>query len=331
MSTKQSNQKKSQAAQMAALTNSVKQLAAAAKSGNASPAKVKRGNKGAAKARAAPAAKFTDACRRVGLKDLVAHQVSWVIGNVYVGNGVLGSNDNVFFFTFGNLVTGAQSGQVPILGGDESLGATYVRDIEKYYSRKIIRKLQLRLVSLVPSTANSMMVAIGPVRGSGAAGDTVLSAGAAVTAPSLVNTLGMAGAKSFASYESGVLDLTPYIAGGSGAAQNEFTINADGESPSQWGTGAFDLVGLSPAAFVVSGSNATAGLRGTTTHYLIAEMIVDFMDFLGGNANSNPTAFALSRSDATYILRFLMTSSQKGASELPLVKDLVKYLGTDSH
>lgn len=287
------------------------------------------------KTRSRPAATVTDGAKRVGMKDLIAHEVSWVCGSVYVGNGSVGTNDNIFFLAnassgAGQLVTGSETGQVPILGSDETIGASYVRDIEKYFSRKVIRKLGLRLISLDPSTANSMMVMVAPVRGCGAAADTVLSSAAGATAPTLTNVLAMQGAKSFSSYESGYLDLTKYIAGGFGPKQNEFNINADGLGPTSWGIGNMDLTGLSPCGFVVTGRNSTAGLRGGNTHYVVVEAVVDFLDFLGGMPNNNPTALALSKSDALFVLKILMTSGTKNPSDLDLTRKLVKFVGKDS-
>lgn len=283
-----------------------------------------------AKARSRPAAVFADQCRRIGLKDLRAHELSWVCGRVYIGDGTFGLLDQIYFLT-GDLkiVDNAQAGQVPILGSDEGIGVNYVRDIEKYFSRKVIKSLKVRFVSTTPSTANSMMVTVGPVRGCSSQGDTIVISAPATPSPvSLMGVMSMQGAKSFASYESCELDLTKFVAGGSGPYQNEFSINADGESASQWGTGSMDLVGISPAGFVVAGTNGTTGLRGGTTHYVVVEMVVDLLDFLGGVPNSNPTALIVkSKEDALFLLKLIMMSGQKDAASLPITKSLVKFVG----
>lgn len=231
----------------------------------------------------------------IGMKDLIAHEVSWLAGYTTVGNGTLGTTDAVYFepgASTGNVVNNATgSGMVPILGADTAIGQSYVSDIEKHYSRKRIRKVTLELVSLNPSTANACMVYVGPVRGPGAAGDTSLSNGV-VTAATLPNVLGMTDALTAASYESKKLEMTRFIAGGSGGAQNEFAISRDGDDVSTaWGAGNMDLDMIAPCAFVVAGTNATAALRGTRVHMIVIRQIVDLLDFLGGQSLAIPEAF----------------------------------------
>jgi len=85
------------------------------------------------------------------------------------------------------------------------------------------------------------------------------------------------------------MNMTPYIAGGSGSRQNEFNINSPGlgEVVATSGTTAY-LSALLPCAFVVSGHNSTSGLRGTQTHGVILSMNVDLLDFIGGTAELEP-------------------------------------------
>lgn len=233
-----------------------------------------------------------DRTANIGMSDLSAHRISWIAGYTYVGNGTLGAQDDVFFRLSGSpttVVNGATgSGMVPILASDGNVGQTYVADIEKHYSRKRVRKTSIQLVSLQPSTANSCVAWIAPVRGPGASGDTIAVA-TATAAPALANIMGMAGARPVSSWEHGSLDLTPYIAGGSGAKQNEFAISRDGDDASTvWGAGSNDLDLIAPCAFVIGGSNSTAGLRGTNVHAVVVTQVVDFLDFIGGMSLSNP-------------------------------------------
>ncbi len=228
---------------------------------------------------------------KIGLNDLQAHRISWVCGYTLVGNGTLGTTDDIFFSPTGSsIVNGATGGgAVPILGADVSIGQTYVSDVEKHYARKRVRRCLLHLVPLQPSTANSAMVYCAPIRAAGASGDTVL-VNTATAAPTVANTLGMAGVVKASSWESVTLDLTPYIAGGYGPQQNEFNISVDGASTA-WGTGGTDLNGISPTAFVISGVNSTAALRATKLHLVVVEQVVDLIDFLGGNSLPTPLSF----------------------------------------
>lgn len=272
-----------------------------------------------------------NAARFIGMDDLEAHKVSWIAGSVYVGNGTNGATDSVYFSSnTSGLVPGTSGGgQVPILGSDAGVGKSYVSDIEKYYARKVIRKLKVRLLSVQPSTANSMVALIAPVRGPAASGDTVTFTAATTAAPAYSNVVGMTGVKSVPSYKDAVLDMTPYIAGGSGPKQNEFSINRDGDtSGTAWGAGTLDLVGIAPAAFVISGVNGTTGLRGGITHYVVIETVADYLDFLGGMSNPNPLSFAtkLNPKEAEICLRALLTSPGKEVRDFEFVRALVRWL-----
>jgi len=214
------------------------------------------------------------------------------------------------------------------LGSDGGVGISYVNAIEKHYSRKIIRSCRLQLFSAQPSTANSMVCLIAPIRGCGASGDTVTFTAATTAAPSYSNVIGMSGCINTPSYKDNSLDLTPYIAGGSGARQNEFTINRDGDTAgTAWGAGTIDLVGLAPCAFVVSGTNGTTGLRGAVTHYVCIETVVDLLDFIGGMSNPNPISFTATPEEAMCYLKTLMSLPQKEVRDSHLVKALVRFIG----
>lgn len=229
------------------------------------------------------------------MTDLKAHRISWLAGYTLVGNGTLGATDSVYF-TAPNQTTitpaSAGGGMVPVLGADPAIGQTYVSDVEKHYSRKRIRECRLHFIPVQPSTANSAMVYVGPVRGPGSSGDSLAATGTGA-APTVPNVIGMAGSKGFASWEHASIDLTPYIAGGSGPQQNEFAISRDGDdASSQWGNGNMDLDLICPCAFVISGQNSTPALRGTVLHMIVVEQVVDLLDFIGGVALAFPESLA---------------------------------------
>lgn len=233
---------------------------------------------------------------RIGMSDLIAHRISWIAGYTYVGDGTLGATDSVYFRPAGattDVTTGATgAGMVPFLSTDAQIGQTYLADVEKHFARKRVRRAAVRLVSLQPSTANSCMVQVAPVRGPGASGDTNPLTASIVAAPVLANVMGMSGSKSVASWEHATIDMTPFIAGGSGATQDEFSIAAtDGDSA--WGSGAIDVSGIAPCAFVITGQNSTAALRGTNVHAVILEETVDLLDFIGGQSIPFPIGFSV--------------------------------------
>lgn len=288
---------KAMAAQIAALGNQIKQLHAAKK---AKPSHVAKSNKkGRTKAKKernldAPAATLTRA-PQLGMGDLMAHRIAWLCGFTYVGDGTLGVIDSVYFRPASGAsgVAGAfgdSQAVVPILSSDTVVGQTYLRDIEKYYARKRVRTTKLHLVPFNTSTANSAQIFVAPIRGPGSAGDTVVSA--TPLSLTVANTLGMNGVKNAACWSQVAVDLTPYIAGGSGAKQNEFAVSRTGDDVSTaWGAGAMDLTNICPCSFSIAGNNSTAALRGTNVHYVIVEQVIDLLDFLGGNSLARPLAF----------------------------------------
>lgn len=277
------------------------------------------------------AARFQDQARRVGMRDLRSHEVSYIAGYVYVGDGTNGATDSVYFRSAGaNAATPGNTGggQVPVLPSDSYIGQSYVRDVEKHYSRKWYKRIHLSAVSVQPATSNSMVFAIAPGRGCGQSGDVVNIWGATTAAPTLQNTLGMAGAKSAASWQTLDLDLTPYIAGGSGGDQKEFNISVDGDSSqTAWGVAGMDLTGIAPCTFTVAGTNSTAALRGTNTHYILVTTIVDYLDFIGGNSVVSPLAFTMTEDELRTMFRLMIQSQDKGVREGRVFKGLLQHFG----
>jgi hypothetical protein len=86
-----------------------------------------------------------------------------------------------------------------------------------------------------------------------------------------------------ASWQNGILNLNSYIAGGSGALQNEFGNIAHAQADVFAATDSDEVLSLlSPVGFAVSGSNTTAALRGTKTHAVLVEIEFTFLDYMGG-------------------------------------------------
>jgi hypothetical protein len=241
---------------------------------------------------------------RLGLGDIKRLVMSWVAGYTYVGDGTNGTAASVYFLPASagtpkwlvrGFVAGSSSGQVPIAGSDPDLGQAYIADVEKHFQRKIIRAMRLRLDSLQPSTSNNMMVVVAPSRGPGgtAASVPITYATAAVTANTVENVSSMKGSFPVDSWESKVCDITEFIAGGSGAKQNEFEISkgpavgtsiyvTSGVYPVDAG------VGCIPGCFAIAGNCTTAGLNGTKVHLVSIEQEVDLIDFVGGMSQAAP-------------------------------------------
>jgi hypothetical protein len=235
---------------------------------------------------------------RLGISDIRSLRIAWVIGFTYVGNGVNGTANSVYFNTASltwiikGMASGS-SGQVPILDADTDVGQTYVKDIIKHFARKVVKRMWLHVDSLQPSTSNNMMAMIGVSRGPGGsvASIPITSATAAITSNTVGNVASMRGSFPVDSFESKTIEITDMIAGGSGARQNEFEIQDAVAASSFYATTAtatvIDPDGLVPACLAVAGNNTTAGLEGTNVHQISVEQEIDLLDYLGGMAQAD--------------------------------------------
>jgi hypothetical protein len=214
------------------------------------------------------------------MPDLQAHTVSWIAGSVYIGNGTLGATNGVYFQDSTGTYNVTQP--VPVLGADAYVGASYVLALEKLYRRKRYRRVRVHFLAVQSSTTNNMTLTVSPVRGPPSTGETGgghTDTTAAITQSAVMS---MTGSKTCDSFEDAVLDLTPFIAGGSGSAQNEFAIGTSGQSPGGSPiTGTQNLLGACPASFVVGGNSTVSALQGTATHRVVIETVVDYLDFIG--------------------------------------------------
>jgi len=230
--------------------------------------------------------------RRVGMSDMIGHVISWLVGYIYVGNGTLGATDSVYAADPSKTYTVVQGGtgygaNVPMAAADNLVGASYARDIIKHYARLRIRKVALDVVPLFPNTSSGMSVIVAPQRGRGSVGAVATDTTAALP---YTDVLSMAGSKQCASWEKMSFDMTPFIAGGGGSAQNEFDTQTGQSTTTAVNNEVGSQLPTVPCTFAVSGNNSTSGLRGTTTHALIGVFVVDLIDFLGGNSVNEPVA-----------------------------------------
>jgi len=230
---------------------------------------------------------------RLGVSDIRRLRIAWVLGYTYVGNGTSGTALGVYLQTASGtwLVKGfaaGSSGQAPILNADLDLGQTYVKDIIKHFARLVVKRMWVHVDSLQPSTSNNMMAMIGISRGPGGAPASIpiTVATASVTFNSVGNVASMRSAFPVDSFESKTLEITEFIAGGSGPKQNEFEIQDAIANASFYTTTAtatvIDPDGLVPSCIAVAGNCTTAGLEGTNVHQISIEQEIDLLDYLGG-------------------------------------------------
>jgi len=237
---------------------------------------------------------------RTGISDIRRLRIAAVIGFTYVGNGTNGTANSVYFLTASQTwliqgLTANSSGQVPVALADTDVGQAYVKDVEKHFVRKVIRRMWLHVDSLQPSTSNNMMAIIGFSRGPGGMARSIPKAlaTASVTANTVANLASMRGSFPIDSWEHKSIEITEFIASGSGSSQNEFEIipapNLGGTSQAIYVTDGtqptVDGEGLIPACIAVAGNSTTAGLQGTIVHQITIEQEIDLIDYVGGMAD----------------------------------------------
>jgi len=222
----------------------------------------------------APAAVSVGWNRKMGLPDMKM-KLSWQMGTVFVGNGTLGASGSVYFR---NLAGSIYVSGVPVALNDSAtyLVPSYLQDVVKHFARLAVQKLRIRAVPIVSSTANSATLFIAPIRG----GQFFATAPVSDTTASLTvgQMMTMKGVVGGAVYEEFGLDLTPYLAGGSGAKQNEVAVaNEEFTSATTVGADAQVLCGIT-----IGGNVVTTSLNGYNTHYLLVDAELSLLDFIGG-------------------------------------------------
>jgi len=237
----------------------------------------------------APAARMSRAFQ-AGMSDVKSHVISWLLGYIYVGNGTLGATDAVYMVDPTVTYTVTPSGYTgipgaPVYESDSVFGASYALDVVKHYSRIRRRRMRVKVKSIQPATSNSMQVLIAASRGPSYIGSTATdtTAGASYT-----NVVSMRDVKDAPCWGDTELDLTPFIAGGNGPQQNEFDTAIGDDTKTETGAPAYSTRGVVPCCLIVSGKNSTTGLRGTTTHAVFVEELVDLIDWTGGTGVANP-------------------------------------------
>lgn len=230
--------------------------------------------------RGVPAAISSNQRARAGLDDVRDMEIAYDSAQVYVGNGTNGAANTVYFcgtdanslFTFNS--------PFPILpmdqGGSPSWGQAYCADVFKHYARYRVKRVTAQYLPNNVSTANELSIYLAPVRG-GCAGiaATSLSAAQPVQKYSIAAVQALKGACGGAAWEKPAIDLTPYVAGGTGPKQNEFSV--------------YDTIGSNsgtnneavPCAFVAAGYCGTAALQATYVGNVRVTMLVDLLDFIG--------------------------------------------------
>jgi len=169
----------------------------------------------------------------MGISDLRAVNFAYQMGYVWIGNGTLGTNDNVYFAD--SSATYTVTGVVPILPADATLGASYITNVWKQFARVVYHRIRVHImpVAAAVSSSTTIDVVLAPFRGG--SGVPVFKTDT-TAGNSAVSAVGFSGAVQFDMWQGISMDITKFIAGGSGTRQNEFNVASSVASTSETAT-----------------------------------------------------------------------------------------------
>lgn len=225
----------------------------------------------------------------MGISDLRAVNFAYQMGYVWIGNGTLGTNDNVYFAD--SSATYTVTGVVPILPADATLGASYITNVWKQFARVVYHRIRVHImpVAAAVSSSTTIDVVLAPFRGG--SGVPVFKTDT-TAGNSAVSAVGFSGAVQFDMWQGISMDITKFIAGGSGTRQNEFNVASSVASTSETATtGTL----IAPCGLFFAGDSTGSSYRGFGVGRVYVEILVDLLDFTGGYVAANP---GLSLSDA---------------------------------
>jgi len=221
-----------------------------------------------------------------GFDDIMRQRFSYQAGFVYVGNNTLGKSGGVYAVE--NTQTDLLTNWIPIMPPDALLGQSYIADVWKHYARVRYHAIKLHVmpISIGNATSTQLDVVLAPYRG-GAIAPTLTTTTTA--ANNTGNVIGQSGSMQFNIWCGATMDLTPYIAGGSGAKQNEFNIpNSVAITSSTVTTNSL----VSPAGWILAGDTVASTYDGAYLGRMYCEVLVDLLDFTGGFTEANPEVTA---------------------------------------
>jgi hypothetical protein len=230
---------------------------------------------------------------QIGIPNLREFKTSYYAGTVRVGNGTLGATNTVYYLLNDSVHTVTGNSPIPIAPASADLGASYILAIEKLFRRKHYRYIKIYFIALQSSTTNNMTLTAAPVRGPP---DATEGYGLAATTDTTANHFTQSalfsynGVRTIDSFESMCLDLTAYIAGGSGSDQREFAIGSQDELTPN-GIADNNMLGVVPCSIVLAGNSTVSALQGTDTHAIVVEQCCDYLDFTGANPTLTPVSY----------------------------------------
>jgi hypothetical protein len=181
-------------------------------------------------------------------------------------------------------------GMAPILPGDIDYGLAPVGQIIGSFERIRYKRIQLTIHPMRGSTSDDGVFIVAPLRG----GYYTYTIGTSATSSTTYATLlDLQEAKSQPLWQQASIDLTPYIAGGSGSKENEFFTSFGTKSAASNA-----VTTVIPTAFVVAGvTNINAST--SSYNYISSCRVTCSMDLLDWTAQAFGTNVALHSSKCT--------------------------------
>lgn len=229
----------------------------------------------------------------MGIADKV--HLRWRVGALYIGNGTRGVAGYGYLDCYNAadyiVIRDTSDGGYgcPIMPQDAYVGEPYCADVLKHFARIRYHKILLHMDTTTAATSSNAVFAIAPTEGASQVGAVTTTGTSTSTVLQLSDVEGMDGAVTVRAWDNVTINMTPYIAGGSGAKQNEFDLN-EGFNHSLASGYSGEFRGVVPCCFVVGGANGTSG---AAYHNVWCEAWIDLLDFL---ANATPSNIARARS-----------------------------------
>jgi len=256
-----------------------------------------------------PAAEGRVVRMRTGISDLSNITFSYLAGFVIVtstSGGASSTAGSVMFQPAAGTVV--STGFNPVQPASAVWGQSYIADVWKHFARKRYNSVKLAIVpsGLGAASTSPLSVNFAPYRSGNAQTATVAGTTGTGVALSVASIMGMKDNVEFPCYQTLEMDVTKYIAGGSGSRQNEFDERGDIDDQGQ----------TTPLMFALSGQYAgTAPAAANATYAnVFVTCVVDLLDFSGGFTATSPTLLrrsaALSHEKAAVFLRSTVSDEQ---------------------
>jgi len=219
--------------------------------------------------------------------DIKDFTFNYIWGGTVVGDsahtGAGGFINFVPAYALGTTNAICTSGVCPVAPGDTAWGLPGFGQIMVQFTRIVFKRLMLEVIPVRGSSTDTGLMCIAPVRGFNYSVTWGTSSSMSIAESTVID---MSGSKMFPMWEGAKLDLTPYIAGGSGAKENEFpTLGFLNNSNSQTNE-ISDWLSI-PCGIILGGQ--TQITSNFQTHIFRMHATVDLLDWTANPFVNNPT------------------------------------------